>query len=63
LLKAAVSYRTGEDDDSYQQERDSTAKYRTDDNVSDDIAGALCPGPEMADDPLAHRQSRDAGTE
>jgi len=33
LLKAAVSYRIGEDDDSHQQERDSTAQYRADDSM------------------------------
>ena len=43
LLKAAVSYRTGEDDDdSHQQGRDNTAQYRAGDYVSDDIAGAVC---------------------
>ena len=64
LPKAAVSYRTSEDDDdSHQQGRDSTAQYRADDYVSDDIAGAACLWPEMADHPLAQRQSHDAGTE
>jgi hypothetical protein len=33
VLKATVSYRTGEDDDSHHQERDSTAQYPGDDYV------------------------------
>jgi hypothetical protein len=56
LLKAAVSYRAGEDDDdSHQQGCDSTAQDPPDDYVNDDIAGAACPWPEMADHPLAQR--------
>jgi len=61
--KAALSYRTGEDGDNHQQERDSTTQYPADDYVGHDIAGAVCPWPEMADDPLAQRQYRDVGTE
>jgi hypothetical protein len=64
LPKAAVSYRTGEDDDdSHQQSRDNTAQYRAGDYMSDDRAGAVCLWPEMADHPLAQRQSHDAGTD
>jgi hypothetical protein len=42
LPKAAVSYRTGEDDDSHRQSRDNTAQYRAGDYMSDDRAGAVC---------------------
>jgi hypothetical protein len=53
------SYRNDKDGDRYQQDRDGTAQARDD----EDVAGAVCLGPQMAGDPPAQRQSRGAGAD